>query len=181
MCPCMGTFMVDLRYFTTRACADAKWLAKRIRTSGTGSPSSSTSPVLLPRGFTWGKSDDKSLACKAPRVMSPVTSGESAQTATSTVVSAKQYFACGCPSYVRRLTVGSDRFCLFRCRSLASPTGTLCSLRFGHLRSRPSSIQHPPDPGGPLSATICMISTRIISSRLILALRWCPSSGTSWL
>ena len=43
-----------------------------------------------------------------------------------------------CPSYVWRPTAGSDRFYLFRCRSLASPTGTSCSLLFGHLRSRPA-------------------------------------------
>ena len=141
-----GTFMIDLRYFTTRACADAKWVAKRIRTSGTGSPTSPDSPVTLPRGSTRGRLDDESPACKAPRAMSPVMSGESAQAATSTI----------------------DRFCLFRCCSFASLTGISCR----HLRSRPSSIQHPPYPVCPPSATLWMISARIIPGRLILALRW---------
>ena len=46
-----GTFMSDLRYFTIRACADSKWAAKRNRTSGTGSPTSTDSPVPLPRSI----------------------------------------------------------------------------------------------------------------------------------
>ena len=32
-----GSFMIDLLYFTNRACADAHWVAKRSRNSWTGS------------------------------------------------------------------------------------------------------------------------------------------------
>ena len=92
-----GTFIIDLRYFTTRPCADTKRVAKRIRTSGTGSPTSPDSPITLPRGFTRGRSDDESPACKAPRAMSPVMLGESAQAATSTIVSVKKYCAPSVP------------------------------------------------------------------------------------
>ena len=44
-----GSFMIDLLYFTNRACADAIWVAKPSRNSGTGSRSSPDLPVLLPR------------------------------------------------------------------------------------------------------------------------------------
>ena len=168
-----GTFMIDFRYFTTRACADAKWVAKRIRTSGTGSPTSPDSPVPLPRGFTRGRSDDESPACKAP--WGCPRSCQEGRHRQQPRLSSRQRSTVPrrCPSYIRHPTVGEDRFCLFRCRSLASPTGTLRRLLLGHLRSRPSSIHHLLDPGSPPTASIWMISALIIPSRLILALRWC--------
>ena len=57
-----------------------------------------------------------------------------------------------CHSCVLFLVVGGGRVCLYRCRFHASPTGTSSRLLFGHLRSRPSSIRHPPGPGRPPSA-----------------------------
>ena len=74
-------------YFTIRACADAKWAAKRNQTSGTGSPTSSDSPVPLPRSIRHRRSDDESPGCKAV----------SAQEATSTVVSADKYHGPSVP------------------------------------------------------------------------------------
>ena len=97
MHPCVDTFMIDILYFTIRACADAKWVAKRNQTSGTVSPTSSDSPVPLPSSVRHHMSDDESLACKAPRAVSPVMTGVSAQEATSTVVSAKKYCAPSVP------------------------------------------------------------------------------------
>ena len=49
-----------------------------------------------------------------------------------------------CQSCVRFSMVGGSRVCLYRCRFHASPTGISSRLLSGHLRSRPSSIRHPP-------------------------------------
>ena len=70
-CTCVSarTFMNDIGYFTIRARVDAKWAAKRTRTSGTGSPTSSDSPVPLPRSIRHRRSDDESPAYKAPRAV----------------------------------------------------------------------------------------------------------------
>ena len=46
-----GPFMKNLRYFTARASAEAKWIARRSRTRGTGSPTSSRSQESLPRSI----------------------------------------------------------------------------------------------------------------------------------
>ena len=83
--------MSDLRYFTIWACSDSKWAAKRNRTSVTGSPTSTDSPVPLPRSIRHRRSDDES------RAVSPVMPGVSAQEATSTVVSAEKYRAPSAP------------------------------------------------------------------------------------
>ena len=74
----LGMFMANLRFFTVRACADAKWAAKRDRIQGTRSPTSSDSPAPLPRSIP---------ACKAPRAVSPVKPGVLTRTASSTIVS----------------------------------------------------------------------------------------------
>ena len=147
-----GTFMIDLRYFTARASANAKWAAKRDRTPGTGSPTSSDSPVPLPRSIRQRRSDDESPACKAPRVVSPVMTGGLAQAATSTIVSVEKNCARRYQSCVRFPMVGGGQVCLYRCRFQASPSGISCRLLSGHLWSRPSSIRHLPVPGRPLSA-----------------------------
>ena len=84
----MRPFMNDLQYFTIWDCADAKWAAKRNRTSRTGFLTSSDSPVSLPHSIRHRMSDDESPTCKAPQAVFPVMPGVSAHKATSTVVSA---------------------------------------------------------------------------------------------
>ena len=136
-----GTFMADLRYFTARASTDAKWAAKRNRTSGTGSPTTLYSLVPLPRSIRQRGSDDESPACKAPVAVSPVMTGGSAQAATSTIVLAESYSAPTVPK--------------------------LCSVPYGgqwpsvpvpKFPVRSSSVatqQYPSSPGSRVS-TVCM-------------------------
>ena len=61
-----GKFMASLRFFTVRACADTRWVAKRDQIQGTRSPTSSGSPTPLPRSIQPRRSDDESPACKTP-------------------------------------------------------------------------------------------------------------------
>ena len=86
-----GTFIIDLRCFTSWASADAKWAARRNRTLATGSPSPSYSPEPLPRIIRQRGLDDESPACKAPRAVSPVRTDRSVHAATSTITSADKY------------------------------------------------------------------------------------------
>ena len=137
--------MIDIRYFTTRACADAKWVAKRILTSGTGSPTPPDSPVLLPCSITQRRSDDESPACKAPRAVSPVMPGASVQTATSTLVSAEKYCAPSVPK-LRSVSYGWRRLIL----PVSLPLPRFADRDFEPPPVRSSSVttqQYPSSPG----------------------------------
>ena len=86
-----GTFMIDLRYFTFRASADAKWSAKQDRTP--------YSPEPLSRSIRQRGSDDESPACKAPQAGSPLMPNRSAHAATTTITSADKYSAPAVPEF----------------------------------------------------------------------------------
>ena len=87
-----GLFMMDLLYFTNRACADAHWVAKRSWNLGTGSCSSPYHPVPLPQIAKQHMSDDDPPVCKDPRAESPVVS-ESSPAGTLAVFSTDKYGA----------------------------------------------------------------------------------------
>ena len=86
-----GQFMTNLRFFSLRACADAKWAAKCDQIQGTRSLTSSGSPTPLPRSIRPGRSDDESLACKAPRAVSPVIPEVSTRTVNARLYCRYQY------------------------------------------------------------------------------------------
>ena len=92
-----GSYMVDLLYFTNRACADAHWAAKRNRNSGTRSHSSPDQPVPLPQNVKQRTSEDEPPVRKAPRAESPVVSDASSQDGTLAVVSSEEYDALQVP------------------------------------------------------------------------------------
>ena len=89
-----GSFMIDLLYFTNRACADAIWEAKRSRNSGTGSRSLPDLPVPLPQNVMQRTSDVDPPVRKAE---SPVVADELSPSDTSAVVSAEEYSALQVP------------------------------------------------------------------------------------
>ena len=143
--------MANLQLFTVRACADAKWVAKRDRFRGTRSLTSSDSPPPLPRSIRPRRSDDESLACKA-RLVSLVLRQD---------------------SYVLKLRGRSYFLC--QCLFHDLPTRILCCLLSGLLRWRHSSTHRPPSPVLPRPASTWMLSVPSVPGRVSVIL-WCHQS-----
>ena len=170
--------MIDHRYYTNRTCADAKWAAKRNRTSGTGSPTSSDSPVPLPRSIRHCMSDDESPACKAPRAVSPVMS---AQAATLTVVSAEKYCA---PSVPKLRSIPYGWWWPSLPVSLPLPCFTNRDFKPTLVRSSAVATQQYPSSPGSRASTVCVDLDDFdpdCSGRYILALRCRKSLWTGGL
>ena len=146
-----GSFMIYLLYFTSRACADARWVAKRSRNSATGSASSPDELAPLPISTTHRTPDDNPLVWKAPRAVSSATRDQSSPVGTSAVVSVERYSV---PPVPMVCPAGGDRSCLCRCRECALPLRMSHRISDSRPRSRPSCIHRLPGPGSRPSALI---------------------------
>ena len=82
-----GTFIANLRLFTVRAGVDAKWVAKHVLIQTTWSSTSSGSLAPLLHSIQPRESGNESLACRAPRAVSPAITGVSTRIMSSTTIS----------------------------------------------------------------------------------------------
>ena len=111
-----GLFMIDLLYFTNRACTDAHWEAKRSRNSGTGSRSSPDQPVPLPRNV---KQRSQTTILQFTKLLG--LSPRSCQTSHHRPAPRKSTMPRRCHRCVGFRSVGGDRSCLCRCHYRVLP------------------------------------------------------------
>ena len=140
-----GSFMVDLLYFTTRACVDAHWAAKHSRSSGPGPACRQINQFCCLR---MSSNIHRTTVRKAPQDESPVVADESSPTDISAVISAGE-LEYGTPQVplMHSALFGWQQPILQYRYTYHSPRSLSLRISGIHLRSRLRNIRHGPGPG----------------------------------